>query len=217
MKTKKYFVLIIACVCTLVNSCTIYRKGGGTLNEKITKAHYRSYPEYRSIKKYNEKHDKKHGRVFCMECHQMELFRMHRDSSRFFDNICIKQKDTFYMIESYTSPYNNYFLIIWNRIDTASFYATAAERILHKKPDVLYPSCEMQLVGKWDIKGIRYEEDKHSDILGGGVSYATRIIIKRNKYKISCIRYKMFWSYERDKYDVIPMEYRPKNLKCGAD
>ena len=50
MITKKYFILTIVSMFILINSCNIYRKGGGTLNEKITKAHYRLKPEYLRIK-----------------------------------------------------------------------------------------------------------------------------------------------------------------------
>jgi hypothetical protein len=205
---KKCFILIIICFFALMNSCTIYRKGGGTLNEKITKAHYRSYPEYRFIKKHNEKYAKKHGGGFCLDCILPEGFRIGRENSCFFDNI--KQKDTLYIIEHHAS---SYYLTIWNTIDTASFHATVGEWILHKtsgRPSI----CEMQLVGKWNIKGIRYEEKKlkEKEFDDFVFDYATRIIIKRNRYKIDCIRYYQIWSHERDKRNVIPTEYRQKKL-----
>ena len=215
MITKKYFTLTIVCVFALMNSCSTSRTSVVMLNEKITKAQYRSFPGYRSMKKYNEKHFRKHGGGFCVNCHLMEQFRLYRYYSGFFNEI--KENDTIYIIESRNQPYNNYFLTIWNRTDTVSFFTVAFEQVLHKWSDIPYSSCERQLVGKWDIKGIRYEEDKPYGFTDRGVHYATRVIIKRNKFKIDCICYNEFLLYERDKYDAVPVEYRPANLpKCGA-
>ena len=217
MIIKKYFILIIVCVFALMNSCSTSRTGLVMLNEEITKTQYRSFPGYLSMKKQWEKHFRKHGGAFCVECHLMEKFRLYRYSSGFFNEI--KENDTIYIIESCSQPYNNYFLTIWNRTDTASFYAYPVERILHKKSEErIFSRCEMELIGKWDIKGIRYEEDNHSGMLGGGINYATRVIIKKNKYKIDCICYNEFYLYDREKYDAFPVENHPKNHpKCGED
>jgi len=186
------------------------------LNEEITKAQYRSNPDERSVKKDWDRHFKKHGGDYCVTCLFFEKLRLYRYCSGFFNEI--KENDTIYIIEDCSAPYNNYFLTIWNRIDTASFSAGSVEKILQKRPGPYSSLCGMQLVGKWDIKGIRYEEKMYSKgIRGGAIYYATRVIVKRNKYKIDCIRYNQFNMYERDKWDTVPAELRPKNLpECGC-
>ena len=211
--------LIILCFFMLMCSCSTYHRAGITmLNEEITKTQYRSFPEYLSTKKEREKNFRKRGGYFCVNCILFERFRLYRYHSNFFNEI--KTNDTIYIIDGLGFPSNNYYLIIWNRIDTASFYANSTEMKLSKASNIVeersFSKCEIQLVGEWNIKGIREEEKKYSNINGGGIRYATRVIVKKRKYQIDCIRYEEFWLPERDRWDDIPVEFQPENIpKCG--
>ena len=193
---KKCLILIVACSLILMDSCTIYRKEIGILNEKIAIAQCHSFPEYRVQRKQWERVLKKQGEDFCKKCVKIENFRMYRDSSDFFKNI--KQNDTIYMIEHLSEPYNNYFLIIWDYVDTACFYGISVERTLNKisynAQTSTFSKCDIKLVGQWDIKGIRKEERKYPKYTESmGFNYATRIIIKKNKYIIDCIRFYLLY------------------------
>jgi hypothetical protein len=189
-----------------------FRKRGGTLNEKIAKAQYCCFPEYIAIKKTWEKNADKGN--YCLECVLLERFRMYRDSSTFFQNI--KQEDTIYIIESQSIPSGNFWLMIWNKVDTVSFYNDSGDRTIKKTENNLHTKCLIQLIGRWDVHKIKEEAKKYEITLEGGINYATRIIIKKKKYKIDCFHFFDFYRYDRDKWDRIPTEYHPQNIpKCG--
>jgi len=196
MKRKECLISVFICLFILLYSCATYRKGIVMLNEDITKAQYRAFPKYLSLTKEWEKDFRQRGGDFCVRCLLFEDFRLYRYCSGFFNEI--KQNDTIYIIESISEPYKQFNLIIWNRVDTAAFYAYGVlEKTSNEGKERAFSECEMQLVGQWNIERIRYEEEKSTLISGETIRYATRVIIKKRKNKIDCIRYRQFGYFNK--------------------
>ncbi len=185
---KKYSISIIVFFLILASSCR-------TLNEKIAKVQYRSFPEFRVQKKEWVRDFKKNGRYFCLECLTLEKFRMYRDSSFFFDNI--RQYDTIYIIETLNN--SNFYSMIWNSADTISLIQVYGETNI-ERTDERISKCKMKLLEQWDIEGIREKEKNASGVTNRSLIYVTRIIIKKNIYKINCIRFYDFYVYENGMY-----------------
>jgi hypothetical protein len=88
------------------------------------------------------------------------------------------------------------YLTYWNRVDTISYTNT------EDKPgyvsNLLFTKYMMGLVSQWNILKIKEEEKVNSSLIPKEPVYATRIIIRKNTYKVECVRFNDFFNLERD-------------------
>lgn len=87
-------------------------------------------------------------------------------------------------------------LTYWNKIDTISYDNAVGEP--EYIDNSLFSNYMMELVSQWDILGIKEEEKANSAMLPNDPVYATRIIIRKNKYKVECIKFDNFFDLKRD-------------------
>lgn len=90
----------------------------------------------------------------------------------------------------------NLYLTYWNKTDTISYINNTDES--EYIDSTLYSKYMMKLVSEWNISEIEKEEKINSQLLPNDPIYATRIIIRKNKYKIECIIFSDFYNVERD-------------------
>lgn len=87
-------------------------------------------------------------------------------------------------------------LTYWNKEDTISFTNTSgAPKYV---PHALFSKYMMKLVSQWNIAGINEEEKVNPSLVPNEPVFATRIIIRKNKYKVECIKFDDFFNLRRD-------------------
>ena len=88
------------------------------------------------------------------------------------------------------------YLTYWNKVDTISYTNT------EDKPgyvsNLLFTKYMMGLVSQWNILKIKEEEKDNSSLIPKELVYAARIIIRKNTYKVECVRFNDFFNLERD-------------------
>lgn len=89
-------------------------------------------------------------------------------------------------------------LTYWNREDTISYTNTsgAPKYVTH----ALFSKYMLKLVSQWNIAGINEEERVNPSLVPNEPVFATRIIIRKNKSKVECIKFDDFFNLRRDRF-----------------
>lgn len=90
------------------------------------------------------------------------------------------------------------YLTYWNKVDTISY--TNTEGNPEYVGNLLFPKYMMGLVSQWNILKIKKEEKVNSSLIPKEPVYATRIIIRKNAYKVECFKFNDFFNLERDRH-----------------
>lgn len=90
------------------------------------------------------------------------------------------------------------YLTYWDKVDTISY--TNTEGKPEYVSNLLFTKYMMGLVSQWDILKMKEEEKVNSSLISKEPVYATRIVIRKNTYKVECIRFNDFFNLERDRH-----------------
>lgn len=88
------------------------------------------------------------------------------------------------------------YLTYWNKVDIISY--TNMGDTSKYIANTLFSKYMMKLVSQWDITEIKEEEKVNSLLLPNEPVYATRIIIRKNKYKTEYIKFDDLFNLRRD-------------------
>lgn len=122
----------------------------------------------------------------------LNALKLYRDQSDCFRKINFTlAKDTIFLLER-NGVQGDYFMTLWNRIDTVSYSNITGEFIKSEKS--LFIKNMMQLVSEWDIQKLEEEAKSSSNLISSEFIYTTRIILKGRQRIIDCIRFDEFFS-----------------------
>ena len=125
-----------------------------------------------------------------MKCHKgdIKFIMKYRKKIHFFDDIKYNpQQDTIYILESY-GIIGELSVTIWNKSSSISY----EDQSLNKTNEPQFDNYMMRLVESWNIEKLINEGESHG-LLPQYWIYVSRVMIKNNRVKIECDRFKDFY------------------------
>jgi len=132
----------------------------------------------------------------------INYFNLRKESS-FLKCIRTNKIDTVFVLQIHREvDVNSLYSMAWNKNDTVSVNSEDSGKTYQIKNQQAFTNHMMNLVSRWNIKGIRNEE-KGNGVLPSDLILATRIVFNGKKKKIACIYFKNFFNLERDGMDFV--------------
>ncbi len=125
-----------------------------------------------------------------MKCHKgdIKFIMKYRKKIHFFDDIKYNpQQDTIYIMELY-GIIGELSVTIWNKSSSISY----EDQSLNKTNEPKFDNYMMRLVESWNIEKLINEGESHG-LLPQYWIYVSRVMIKNNRVKIECNRFKDFY------------------------
>ena len=125
-----------------------------------------------------------------MKCHKCDtkFIMKYRKKIHFFDDIKYNpQQDTIYIMELY-GIIGELSVTIWNKSSSISY----EDQSLNKTNEPKFDNYMMRLVESWNIEKLINEGESHG-LLPQYWIYVSRVMIKNNRVKIECDRFKDFY------------------------
>lgn len=128
----------------------------------------------------------------------LEGLQVYREKSNMLERLRYSTvNDTVFALEMLGFQ-GDLYLTYWNKVDTISY--TNTEGKPEYVSNLLFTKHMMGLVSQWDILKMKEEEKVNFSLISKEPVYATRIIIRKNTYKVECIRFNDFFNLERDRH-----------------
>ena len=105
--------------------------------------------------------------------------------------------DTLYMLETYEVESGTYAGRIWNSKNAIN-YTFVNNKFTFDKQD-RFTAYTVRLVQNWDTAAIRKEESMNANMLPENYVNGTRVFIERTRAVVECVKFKEFFSLERDR------------------
>ncbi|WP_434501707.1 hypothetical protein [Prevotella sp.] len=125
-----------------------------------------------------------------MKCHKgdTKFIMKYRKKIHFFDDIKYNpQQDTIYIMELY-GIIGELSVTIWNKSSSISY----EDQSLNKTNEPQFDNYMIRLVESWNIEKLINEGESHG-LLPQYWIYVSRVMIKNNRVKIECDRFKDFY------------------------
>ena len=117
-----------------------------------------------------------------------------------------QETDTLFLLEIHGDKSDSYlYVTAWNSYDTISYdVENYGKGNITISPKYLTFSKYMYfLVSKWNDFEIRKECKSNSKMIPVRYLFATRIIIDKKKYRISCMYFREFFDIDRDQFPIM--------------
>lgn len=105
--------------------------------------------------------------------------------------------DTLIHLETYNIEGGSFYGEIWDGRNKNITYTFRNGKFVFNEPST-FTNYMKQLIKEWDVDTIRYEE-KTNVTLSPYIIVGSRIIKFKNSMKVDCIKFKEFFSLERDR------------------
>lgn len=105
--------------------------------------------------------------------------------------------DTLIFIETYDLVGGTFIGEIWDGVNKSLTYTFHNGKFVFNEPSV-FTNYTKQLIKKWDVESIKFEE-KANVTISPYTILGSRIVRVNNSIKVDCIKFKEFFSLERDR------------------
>lgn|GEM_PF-1259939 len=121
--------------------------------------------------------------------------RMKMDSLNKFNSF--EHEDTIYFLESYGIEDGTYYGKIWSKNNEIEY--TYYQGNFDFNQEKVFTQYTCKLIEAWNIAAIHNEENINSTMTSPLTIFGSKIILKKSKIKVKCVKFKEFYNLERDR------------------
>ena len=137
----------------------------------------------------------------CHEYHKKNRQSFHKIRSLFYGqgklDFLNPVFDTLYILEHFDIETGDYNSRIWNSKGALTYIFNKSE--IKFLSEGLYTKFTIELIEKWDIPVIRNEEKINANLIPQIHIRGLRIVMKKKKIHIDCVKFKEVFNLERDR------------------